>query len=312
MKGISTLHSLTLRFGVLAVALTAYLAFGTIGAEVRADQTVAQAAKEFSPTDPRFSGLTPLQREELAESILGSTLFTVSHELGHAIIGLFELPMLGPEEDAADTFAAIALLSVGSEFTHRAMLDAAISLKRAAEREHRTADEPVFFQQHRPNQQRAYSIVCLMFGSNPREFKDLAESAKLPQERQETCTYEFEQADDAWNRVLRPHMRGASSAVRSLLRRLLGSKSSDKSHELIEIRHLDAPGPLAPYRQLLVRSGMLEAVRETVLYPFVLPKKITIEAKSCGEPNAYWDSGPTTLTLCYELMAAFAELSPAQ
>ena len=73
-----------------------------------------------------------------------------------------------------------------------------------------------------------------------------------------------------------------------------------------------APGPLAPYRQLLVRSGMLEAVRETVLYPFVLPKKITIEAKSCGEPNAYWDSGPTTLTLCYELMADFAELSPAQ
>jgi hypothetical protein len=138
------LHFLNLRFGVLAVALTAYVAFGTSGAEVRADQSVAQAAKEFSPTDPRFSALTPLQREELAESILGSTLFTVSHELGHAIIGLFELPMLGPEEDAADTFAAIALLSVGSEFTHRAMLDAAISLKRAAEREHRTADEPVF------------------------------------------------------------------------------------------------------------------------------------------------------------------------
>jgi hypothetical protein len=55
---------------------------------------------------------------------------------------------------------------------------------------------------------------------------------------------------------------------------------------------------------------MLEAVRETVLYPFVLPKKITIEAKSCGEPNAYWDPGSTTLTLCYELMGDFAELFP--
>jgi putative metallopeptidase DUF4344 len=192
--------------------------------------------------------------------------------------------MLGPEEDAADTFAAIALLSVGSEFTHRAMLEAAISLKRAAEREHRTADEPVFFQQHRPNQQRAYSIMCLMFGSNPREFKDLAESAKLPQERQETCTYEFEQADDAWNRVLRPHMRGASSAVRSLLRRLLGSKSSDKSHELIEIRHLDAPGPLAPYRQLLVRSGMLEAVRETVFTHLCCRRKSPLKRSLVANP----------------------------
>jgi Putative metallopeptidase len=283
---------------------------GTSGAQVPAHQTVAQAAREFSPKDPRFVGLTPLQREELAESILGSTLFTVSHELGHAIISLFDLPMLGPEEDAADTFATIALLSVGSEFTHRAMLDAAISLKRAAEREARTAHEPVFFQQHRPNQQRAYSIVCLMFGSSPHEFKDLAEWAKLPEDRQETCTYEFEQADEAWNRVLKPHMRGLSSAARSLLGRLLGPTSADNSHDLIEIRYLDGPTPLAPYRELLIRSGILEAVREKVLFPFVVPKKITMEAKPCGEPNAYWDPGATTLTLCYELLVDFAELTP--
>jgi hypothetical protein len=311
MKKISTLHSLKLRFGVLAAALTAYLAFATGGAEVVATRSVAHAAKEFRPTDPRFSELTAPPREELAESILGSTLFTVSHELGHAIIGLFELPMLGPEEDAADTFATVALLSVGSEFTHRAMLDAAISLTRAAEREARTGHELTLSQLHRPNEQRAYSIVCLMFGSNPREFKDLAEWARLPKERQETCTHEFEQADDAWNRVLKPHMRGPSSAARSLLRRLLGSNSPDDLHDPIDIHYLDAPTLLAPYRELLVRSGILEAVRQKVLFPFVLPKKIAMEAKSCGEPNAYWDPGATTLTLCYELMADFAELFAA-
>jgi hypothetical protein len=309
MKAISTLHCSALQICFLAVGLTAGLGIDISGAQVPADQSATQAAKEFGPNDPQLSSLTPLEREQLAESILGSTLFTVSHELGHAIISLFELPMLGPEEDAADTFAAIALLTIGSEFTHRAMLDAASTLKRAAEREARTAPEPVFFQQHRPNQQRAYSIVCLMFGSNPHEFKDLAEWAKLPQEHQETCTYEFEQADDAWNRVLKPHMRGASSAARSLLRRLLGPKSADTSNDLIEIRYLDAPTPLASYRELLVRSGILEAVREKVLFPFVLPKKIAMEAKSCGEPNAYWDPGATTLTLCYELLVDFAELS---
>jgi Putative metallopeptidase len=306
---ISTLHSWALVVGVLAVAIPASVGMRASKAQVFADRSPAQAAKEFRPEEPRFSGLSPLQLEEAAEFILGSTLFTVSHELGHAIIGLYQLPMLGPEEDAADTFAAIALLSIGSEFTHRAMLDAAISLKLAAEREARTGHKPTFFQQHRPNQQRAYSIVCLMFGSNPRKFKDLAELAKLPEERQETCTYEFEQADAAWNRVLTPHMRGASSAARSLLGRLLGTNSADTSRELVEIRYLDAPPHLAPYRALLVRAGMLEAVRNKLLLPFALPTKIIMEAKVCSEPNAYWDSEMATLTLCYELLMDFAELA---
>jgi hypothetical protein len=67
------------------------------------------------------------------------------------------------------------------------------------------------------------------------------------------------------------------------------TKVGGQLERLIEMRYLDAPTPLAPYRELLVRSGMLEAVREKVLFPFVLPKKISMEAKSCGEPNAYWD-----------------------
>jgi hypothetical protein len=43
------------------------------------------------------------------------------------------------------------------------------------------------YDEHGLDLQRAYQIVCLMVGSDPRAFSDIATRAKLPQERQESC-----------------------------------------------------------------------------------------------------------------------------
>jgi hypothetical protein len=41
-------------------------------------------------------------------------------------------------------------------------------------------------------------------------------------------------------------------------------------------------------------------------YSFPVP--ITLEAKSCGEPNAMWSRRSHTFLLCYELEAEFVRL----
>ena len=51
-------------------------------------------------------------------------LFAAGHELGHGVIREFELPVLGREEDAADSFAIFAALQIGTEFSHRVLMEA--------------------------------------------------------------------------------------------------------------------------------------------------------------------------------------------
>ena len=51
---------------------------------------------------------------------------------------------------------------------------------------------------------------------------------------------------------------------------------------------------------------LLEAFAEHFADRYVWPNPFTIEARSCGEPNARWKQ--RVLTLCYELASEFTEL----
>jgi len=59
------------------------------------------------------------------EFVAGNMLFVLLHELGHAAITEMGLPVLGRMEDAADSFAALRLIRVGSDFSHRVLIEAA-------------------------------------------------------------------------------------------------------------------------------------------------------------------------------------------
>ena len=44
--------------------------------------------------------------------VIGNVGFIVLHEFGHAVIREFKVPLLGLEEDSADTIAAITMLQL--------------------------------------------------------------------------------------------------------------------------------------------------------------------------------------------------------
>ena len=52
---------------------------------------------------------------EQAEFVLGNVIFVLFHEIGHALVSEFELPVLGREEDAVDRFATFLLTPEGDE-----------------------------------------------------------------------------------------------------------------------------------------------------------------------------------------------------
>ena len=52
-------------------------------------------------------------------------LFVMAHEMGHVAMGEMEIPVLGREEDAADSFAILNALTLGHDFAHRVLVAAA-------------------------------------------------------------------------------------------------------------------------------------------------------------------------------------------
>src|SRR6266436_2435982 len=67
--------------------------------------------------NPRFKKISPQMRQQITEFVIGNTLFAMLHELGHAAVGELGLPVLGKDEDAADSFAAVRLIRLGSDFS---------------------------------------------------------------------------------------------------------------------------------------------------------------------------------------------------
>jgi hypothetical protein len=114
-------------------------------------------------------------------------LFVFLHEMSHGLVHGLEVPVLGKEEDAADAFATITMLKVGTTLSDRVLIEASKGWFLMNERDQREGTQPDAWDSHGLDEQRAYQIVCLMVGSDKERFKDLAKETNLPEERQETC-----------------------------------------------------------------------------------------------------------------------------
>jgi hypothetical protein len=146
--------------------------------------------------------------EELFAEIFGATRFIFYHELGHALIDIFNIPFTGREEDAVDQFSTMLLL--GSNDVGSALAGANFFYKFASVTE---LDQLVFWGEHSLDQQRFYGIVCLVYGSDPETYDFLlqrdrkgfllsSDEGYLPKERAERCYEEYKAISSSWNTLI--------------------------------------------------------------------------------------------------------------
>src|ERR1043166_2295244 len=124
--------------------------------------------------DPRLKDLTHQQRTDLVEFVTANMLFALLHELGHAHIQEMGLPVLGREEDAADSYAIAALIKMATDVSDGVLVAATKGWFLDAERNQKENIAVPYYDAHSVDKVRAYQIVCLMVGS------DLDKFAKLP------------------------------------------------------------------------------------------------------------------------------------
>lgn len=284
-----TMHTGWLARSLIAVALFANCAF-------------AAPAAPAAPPAPAHEAARPAADAQL-DFVISNTIFALLHEMGHAIIRDFDVPLLGMEEDSADTLAALIMLSGGAagataEDTQkltRALALAALGNALIWKGGHEQKDQEIlFWDQHDLSVRRASRIACLIYGSNPETYGWVADAARMPDRRRDNCEDEFALAKHAGAWVLATYGNHGSATDAAAQVRVTYEPAKGEQQESL--------------RRMLEQRRFVEAVVRRVDALFAFRAPLAVKLSRCGRPNAYWDPDERELQLCYELLEAFTKL----
>ena len=131
-------------------------------------------------------------------------LHTVLHELGHLLIAMYDIPIVGREEDAVDALATVLML--------QATTDGAARVQRVAEL-YKLDSEPIkdlrkwdFMIEHSLNIQRHYQMMCHVYGSDPTSYQTLKRRIGFSDDRALICIDEYRQISQGWAQLLEPYL----------------------------------------------------------------------------------------------------------
>jgi len=139
---------------------------------------------------------------------IGQILWLTLHEVGHATFDIFDMPVFGNEEVAADNFATYVMLQfaearhliVGAAWAWNAYMK---DYKKNPMVQVRLAG---FAANHGLPQERFYNLLCIAFGSNPVRFEDFVQRGYLPPTRSSNCEHEYKMLANAFQKEISPHI----------------------------------------------------------------------------------------------------------
>lgn len=138
---------------------------------------------------------------EAYDKMFDAIQFVFLHELGHAMIDLYKLPVMGNEEDAADRASAYICLEEIKDGV-RFVLTAAEAF--GIESKMRKPDGRDMADEHLLGEQRYFNSLCMIYGSNPGKWGKIVNEGFLPKERAVRCPQEYEKTMLSWKELLKP------------------------------------------------------------------------------------------------------------
>ncbi|CAD7701016.1 unnamed protein product [Ostreobium quekettii] len=239
---------------------------------------------------------TGAEEDEVRTFLLGNTLFTLYHELAHALVSDLYLPVVGKEEDAADGFAAVMMIPRDGQPLQANLIKAAARGWSLAGREDAEDGEDLaFWGLHSLDEQRHFALVCYLAGSDPKRFNRYALDSGMPKSRVKMCRGDYLMMLDGWMRLLDTHFLEKPSNVS-------GS---------ISVAYAEPRGEVeAAVRDLVKASGLMEYAAVAVEHMVDLPRDIEIDFKHCTMPwnAAYWDPFKARVVICYHFIEEFRGL----
>ena len=129
-------------------------------------------------------------------TVVTQLLFIFLHEVGHAMVDVLDLPIVGQEEDAADQFAALyfsqepVLAMWAADFWSQGGTGGSFVSMEA------------FADEHDLSQQRFFNIMCWTYGADPLVRGFVVQVSGLPLERAQRCQGEYDRLRSSYERLL--------------------------------------------------------------------------------------------------------------
>ncbi len=245
--------------------------------------TTVEKAAEDAAGDESLGESVDLTDLEIHVSDVMLAIFY--HELGHALIDVMQLPVLGLEEDAADVLSVVMIDRLWDAESSEAKVAAAAHFWAAnAVSSAEAGYAPTFWGVHSPDERRYYTYLCLYYGGAPEEREALAVEMGLPEDRAATCPDEFDLAQASWG-VFLDELEEAGAG-----------------ESLVWLGAADPSDPVEA------------AIRDEVAYLnsiLTLPEPVSVQVAACDEANAFYDPSDKTITMCVEMAAYIEAMAPA-
>ncbi len=261
----------------------------------RSPPDLADAAQAAGPRadEWRFSSTTE-------EFVVGNAQFVLMHELAHLVIDEKHVPILGPEENAADYIAAMMLIRPrttppeGPDALLRVAVNTADGFAIDWQRRERLGYGVPYWDTHSPTVQRFSTLACLLYGSDPERFAGLLERVGMPSARARICIDEYARAAHAIDWLFDNYARPAG----------------EPPGAPVEIRFEEPPTLTSRRMAAAIRKqGFVERTIAFFNETVALEEPATFVMRSCRQPQAMWIPAARELVLCYELLDAYAAMS---
>jgi len=135
-----------------------------------------------------------------SQAMLGTIVEALFHETAYALFDLFDVPIWGRIDDAADRLTAFVMMQFGEDNARTTILGSAQFFNWSA----RTWTGKDFASTESPEAQRFYNFLCIAYGGDPITFANLKTKGALPEYRLPQCAKEYQQVRKAFDLRLMP------------------------------------------------------------------------------------------------------------
>jgi hypothetical protein len=142
--------------------------------------------------------------DNLTQAVMDVVIHTLFHELAHALIATYELPIVGREEDAADNLAVVLSIEYFENGAEIAI--SAAELFYLEGDEITEFDEADFWDEHSLDLQCYYATLCHVYGSDDTQYTYLLEEAGFSDEHGELCISDYERMANNWLTLLAAYL----------------------------------------------------------------------------------------------------------
>lgn len=210
------------------------------------------------------------------------TLHVVLHELGHALIREFDLPVLGNEETMADAFATHHLTTYLPERAVDVLKARTISLMIEAREVSRA--EWTVSGEHDNDARRAFQIAALAVAADPVKYASVAKVVEMSDRDVRKATDYGAEIHRSWRRILAPVWM--PDGMRSKEARLVWDSESALANSL--------------------KSGGLGPELESIITRFDWHSQVTVHFVG-GDGRAGWSRSARTVSVPSEYIRRFVE-----